>query len=387
MTFSNRYSPDHHSSSHPQPSDQSLLDGGVTLDEAVTWMLADQLGLDGKRLAQSGVDGQRPLKLLRTALRTRDQSRRIELIERTAASLNRLKGSKHAPLQQQIHDRLQMLADSDGGTQRPSTNPTTGLQEFFYNPSLPHSRAKALEREEESRRLGISPIPVTSVRPDVALREDPFADVGQGATIGALSRGATVGILSDMERKRYGREVTSIREIADEFEQSQAREAAKLRSRQDFTPVEMEKILNWVRPPKDDKARIGGNPTKTNARWNSGGKLMGRAGAGMGVLGLATAGADIATAEDPLRAAYANALAGYGGTLGGYALGALGGAAGLTLANAPGAAAGAVAGSTIGSTLGGSLGYKAGEAIYDYGKQVAPYYDDYERKMRWTPKY
>ena len=98
-------------------------------------MIANEAGLDGKRLASSGQEGQRVPKLLRAAKGSRDPAQRRELLDRTRGALARLKPGKHRALIDAVTAHVNAMERPAPARPRsdPSTNPDTGLQEFFFD--------------------------------------------------------------------------------------------------------------------------------------------------------------------------------------------------------------------------------------------------------------
>ena len=93
-----------------RPADPSFLDRGMSIDEAVSWMIADEAGIDGRRVAASGRDGQTTLKLLRAATKNRNPERRADLIERAVRAVSKLRVKQHGPLVEAVLARVAELA-------------------------------------------------------------------------------------------------------------------------------------------------------------------------------------------------------------------------------------------------------------------------------------
>jgi hypothetical protein len=103
----------------PQP-----WEDGLTIDEGVTWMIADEAGLDGRALAKAGQAAHTTLRMLRAAARAPSAAQRKRLAERAAATLAEIKPEARAILADQVTARVRDLSG------KPSVNPETGLQEF-----------------------------------------------------------------------------------------------------------------------------------------------------------------------------------------------------------------------------------------------------------------
>ena len=125
-----------------RPADPSFLDRGMSVDETVSWMIADEAGIDDRRIAASGRDGQSALKLLRAATKSRSPERRADLIERAVRAVSKLRGKQHGPLVEAVLARVAELAPAPPSHPQthprvnpqayPRVNPETGLQEFFF---------------------------------------------------------------------------------------------------------------------------------------------------------------------------------------------------------------------------------------------------------------
>ena len=282
-----------------KPADPSFLDRGMSLDEAVSWMIADEAGLDGRAVAASGQPGQTSLKLLRAAAKTKNPGRRAELIERTVRSLAALRGTQHAPLIDAVLTRIGQLTPQPNQEAHsgPSINPHTGLQEFFSDGLSHYARAyfdqeaRKKDADPGSKRppaaqhpnaaparpdpvrlpidpsppvqantgllaptpnpatgglLAIDPIPVSAQRRQEHLPSD--IEYGQGAAMGLLSRASGSSYLSGRERLRYLAEVDALKnQHLGELETSAARNQIRFDSR-NRTPVEMREYLNHAHP-------------------------------------------------------------------------------------------------------------------------------------------
>lgn len=129
--------------------DDVITGQGLTLDEGVTWMLADDAGLDGRALALAGHAAQPVLRLMRAAAHAKTAAKRTALTGRAEKALRKLNPGKidddaYAALVNQVTARITELGlpDSAGGssTATPSVNPETGLQEFTGQPIWPPPR-------------------------------------------------------------------------------------------------------------------------------------------------------------------------------------------------------------------------------------------------------
>jgi hypothetical protein len=174
----------------------------------------------------------------------------------------------------------------------------------------------------------------------------------QTRTEGAAARGAYTGIKSDITRGIYDDEVSKLHPFANE---ERARLKAEFRQQ---TPPEVNAFIK----DKPLNARHGsvGRANVTNPVATENARTLGRMGRGAGVLGVGLAAADIATAENPYRAAVANA-----GALGGGIVGGTGGAL-MGAATGPGAVAASPILAATGSLAGGQIGYRGGESLYDF---------------------
>jgi hypothetical protein len=172
---------------------------------------------------------------------------------------------------------------------------------------------------------------------------------GTGAAAGAAARAAYVGIKSDQTRTSYE---SKSGELAPD--DSAGRTAAKAEARAN-TPTEVKAGIEAKRPGLGPKEGSGGTANRTNATTNQVARNLGKIGKVAGAAAVITAGVDIATSDNPARAAAANTGAIAGGLAMGQAgasIGALGGP--LAPFTAP-----------VGGLIGGALGYGAGERAYD----------------------
>ncbi len=123
---------------HPKPWER-----GVTLDEAVTWMIANEAGLDGRAIALSGQAAQPVLKFLRAAAQAPSDGQRARLASRAKAALDKLNSADHEALFEHVTARIGELTHAS-----PSVNPETGLQEFasrlVNEPPLPRVKPTEL---------------------------------------------------------------------------------------------------------------------------------------------------------------------------------------------------------------------------------------------------
>lgn len=116
--------------------------------------------------------------------------------------------------------------------------------------------------------------------------------------------------------------------------------------------------------PLDAREGSIGRANVTNPAATEAARTLGRIGRSAGVLGTGLAIADIATSDNPYRAAFANL-----GALGGGVLGGAAGAAGGALLTGPGAVIAAPAGAIGLSAIGGDIGYHGAERLYDYADE------------------
>lgn len=113
---------------------------GLTLDEGVTWMLAQDAGFDGRALALAGKAAQPVLRLMRAAAHAKSATKRDALDARSQDALRKLNPARldakaHGSLLEQVTNRIAALTDVREGESAPSVNPTTGLQEFAGQPT------------------------------------------------------------------------------------------------------------------------------------------------------------------------------------------------------------------------------------------------------------
>lgn len=177
---------------------------------------------------------------------------------------------------------------------------------------------------------------------------------GQGALIGGATRAARVLEKTAKVRDQYGTEVRKL----DPFDYD-GREALKGHWRRPMPP-ETRSILEKVRPGKGRRVGSEGRANITNSKVDDTTRVIRRIGRGAGVAGAGLAVADIATADDPWRAAAANAgavIGGLGGGVGGAFLGGFTGPGAFVATPTLGAA---------GAIGGGELGYEVGEELYDF---------------------
>lgn len=131
------------------------------------------------------------------------------------------------------------------------------------------------------------------------------------------------------------------------------------------TPAPRRALINMVRPSTAARAGSVGGAARTNPAWTRAASTMGTVGR-IAVPVAITAGAvEIATSDNPARAAAGvggSTVGGIGGGIAGAEAGAL---AGGLLAGPPGALVGAIIGGIAGSLGGGHYGGEAGRAAYD----------------------
>ncbi len=184
----------------------------------------------------------------------------------------------------------------------------------------------------------------------------------QGRNVGGIARIAPILEKSANVRERYVDEVSALDPYGND-----ARTALKPVFRE-MTPAETRAAI--ADKPTGPREGSVGRANVTNPQVNRIAMTGGAIGRGLGVLGVGLAAKDIATSDNRLRAALANAGAAAGGYIGGEggaALGTLGGlAAPITVPVA--AVAGAMGG--------GSLGYQLGEDLYDIGESL---YDHFHK--------
>lgn len=174
-----------------------------------------------------------------------------------------------------------------------------------------------------------------------------------GAIVGAAARAGYVGMKSDSTRAQYQSKTAKL-----DPTDSAGRSAVKAEARAN-TPTEVKAAIEAKRPGLGPKAGSGGTANSTNKGVNQLARNLGTLGKASAATVVLTAGADIATSDNPAKAATANVGAIAGGLAGGKAgatLGALGG---------PVAWITAPAGGLIGAAVGGIYGYSAGEQAYD----------------------
>ena len=82
---------------------------GLSLDEGVTWMIANEAGLDGRALARAGQAAQPVLRLLRAANQAHSVAQRKRLAQRTKAELERLNKDTRAELSEPVLARVEEL--------------------------------------------------------------------------------------------------------------------------------------------------------------------------------------------------------------------------------------------------------------------------------------
>ena len=155
-------------------------------------------------------------------------------------------------------------------------------------------------------------------------------------------------------REKYVADVAKL----DPFDNS-GRSALKEHWRRPMPP-ETRVFVKAFRPGTGPQEGSSGRANITNPKVNQAVRTAGRLGRGLGVAGAALAAGDIATADDPWRAAVANAGAKVGGVLGGA------GGASLGTLTGPGAVAASPILGAAGAVGGGNMGYEAGEELYDF---------------------
>jgi len=181
-----------------------------------------------------------------------------------------------------------------------------------------------------------------------------------GAAIGATSYVAQNGIRNDQVRNDYKQSASKLGP-----NDSAARSDLKASSR-GATPAPQRAMIRATRGDSTgpQKGSTGG-AARTNPVANNVAKIGGAVGKASAVTSVAIGAAEIATSDNPARAASGVAgstAGGIGGGVGGAEAGAL---IGTALGGPPGGAAGAIIGGLIGSAAGGYAGHEAGTAVYD----------------------
>ncbi len=149
--------PRHDDNPGPQPWEE-----GLTLDEGVSWMIAEEAGLNGRALAKAGQAAHATLRMLRAATRAPSAAQRKRLAERAKAALKEIKArdlsaDARRALTEQVTAKVQEL--SGGAESRtPSVNPETGLQEFA-SPMVMRPGMPKVEMRNLPYRPGIDPKP------------------------------------------------------------------------------------------------------------------------------------------------------------------------------------------------------------------------------------
>jgi hypothetical protein len=167
--------------------------------------------------------------------------------------------------------------------------------------------------------------PMNRINPETGMPEFGFGDWlsglfggdenndAQAIAEGAAARTAHTGIKSDLTRGVYEEHVSQL----DPYDNA-GREHLKTEFRQQ-TPPEVRAFIK-DKPLGPGEGSIG-RANVTNPMATEAARSLGRIGRGAGLLGTGLAAADIATSDNPYRAAVANA-----GSLGGGILGGAGGA-------------------------------------------------------------
>ena len=201
---------------------------------------------------------------------------------------------------------------------------------------------------------------------DPANKTDPMGLFCWFGSFGNSCNGSTQGFTAWLgqnlwrasdARRNYG---DATRSQTDSAGRSDGKVAARA-----ATPQPARAVVEAVRPGTGPKPGSGGTVNRTNASWDKAGKVAGVAGKASLVTTVVLGATEIATSDNPGRAASGVAGATAGGVAGGEG-GAAGGALiGGAVAGPPGAAVGAVIGAILGSAGGGAAGHEAGTAIYD----------------------
>lgn len=126
--------PHQESPAHPKPWER-----GLTLDEGVSWMIAEEAGLSGRALALAGKAAQPVLRLMRAAAQAKSAAKRDALTRRAQDTLGKLNPARmdsaaYESLVEQVTNRIAALTGAQAADlsadAAPSINPATGLQEF-----------------------------------------------------------------------------------------------------------------------------------------------------------------------------------------------------------------------------------------------------------------
>lgn len=174
---------------------------------------------------------------------------------------------------------------------------------------------------------------------------------GGRAAQSAAARAAYVGIRSDQVRGQYNRSAASLA-IDDSAGRSAIKDATRA-----ATPPEVRAGIEARRPGLGPSEGSGGTANRTNAGATQAARNLGNLGRVAGGVAVVTAGADIATSDDPGRAAVANTFSIGGAILGGEA----GATAGLY--TGPAAPVASPVLGLLGAIGGGLLGYEGGDAL------------------------
>jgi hypothetical protein len=188
---------------------------------------------------------------------------------------------------------------------------------------------------------------------------DPWGLCESGGAQGVVSWGSYVGGQSSAVRSSYEATIRGL-DASDSY----AREMVKLLARQN-TPQPMHALIEMQRPSLGPRVGSSGHANISNARWNTAGRVVGRAGNGLVVVSAVMAVGSVATAPqgDKLQtvAEVSGAtIVGAGGGIGGAAIGAAVGSVGGPV----GALIGSIVGGLGGGIGGGFLGAEAGGRAY-----------------------
>lgn len=176
---------------------------------------------------------------------------------------------------------------------------------------------------------------------------------------GLASYVAQNGIRANQVRNSYNNSAAKLPKDA-----SAERSALKSSSRA-ATPAPQRALINMVRPSTAARAGSVGGAARTNPAWTRAASTMGTVGRIEVPVAIAAGAVEIATSDNPARAAAGvggSTVGGIGGGIAGAEAGAL---AGGLLAGPPGALGGAIIGGIAGSLGGGHYGGEAGRAAYD----------------------
>lgn len=127
--------PKHPSADSGASRNDVVLGQGLTLDEGVTWMIAEDAGLNGRALALAGQAAQPVLRLMRAAAQAKTAGKRKALVTRARDALRKVNPAHvnteaYESLLEQVTNRMAEQTGEREEDATPSINPATGLQEF-----------------------------------------------------------------------------------------------------------------------------------------------------------------------------------------------------------------------------------------------------------------